>query len=31
MLKEIIVNEDDYETRAALLENKVLAELFIER
>jgi ribonuclease G len=31
MLKEIIVSEDDYETRAALLENKVLAELFIER
>lgn len=31
MLKEIIVNKDEYETRAALLENKVLAELFIER
>jgi ribonuclease G len=31
MLKEIIVSEDDYESRAALLENKVLAELFIER
>jgi ribonuclease G len=31
MLKEIIVSEDEYESRAALLENKVLAELFIER
>ncbi len=31
MLKEIIVSDDEYETRAALLENKVLAELFIER
>jgi ribonuclease G len=31
MLKEIIVSRDEYETRAALLENKVLAELFIER
>ena len=31
MLKEIIVNKDEYETRAALLENKVLAEIFIER
>ena len=31
MLKEIIVSKDGYETRAALLENKVLAELFIER
>jgi Rne/Rng family ribonuclease len=31
MLKEIIVNEDEYESRAALLENKVLSELFIER
>ena len=31
MLKEIIVSKDEYETRAALLENKVLAELFIER
>ncbi len=31
MLKEIIINKDEYETRAALLENKVLAELFIER
>jgi ribonuclease G len=31
MLKEIIVSDDKYESRAALLENKVLAELFIER
>jgi len=31
MLKEIIINKDEYETRAALLENKTLAELFIER
>jgi len=31
MLKEIIVNDDEYEARAAILENKVLAELFIER
>ena len=31
MLKEIIVSKDEYETRAALIENKVLAELFIER
>ena len=31
MLKEIIINKDEYETRAALMENKVLAELFIER
>jgi len=31
MLKEIIVSDDEYESRAALLENKVLAELFIER
>ena len=31
MLKEIIVSEDEYESRAALLENKVLSELFIER
>lgn len=31
MVKEIIVSEDEYETRAALLEDKVLAELFIER
>jgi len=31
MMKEIIVSKDEYEIRAALLENKVLAELFIER
>jgi ribonuclease G len=31
MLKEIIISRDEYEIRAALLENKVLAELFIER
>jgi ribonuclease G len=31
MQKEIIVSIDDYETRAALLENKNMAELFIER
>ncbi|MFC1715168.1 ribonuclease E/G [Candidatus Poribacteria bacterium] len=31
MLKEIIVSKDEYETRAALLEDKTLAELFIER
>ena len=31
MLKEIIVSKDEYETRAALLEDKALAELFIER
>lgn len=31
MLKEIIVSADEYETRAALLENKALAEIFIER
>lgn len=31
MLKEIIINRDEYETRAALLENNALAELFIER
>lgn len=31
MQKEIIVSIDDFETRAALLENKNLAELFIER
>jgi ribonuclease G len=31
MLKEIIVSKDEYETRAALLEDKMLAELFIER
>lgn len=31
MLKEIIVSDDEYESRAAVLENKVLTELFIER
>jgi ribonuclease G len=31
MLKEIIISKDEYETRAALLENKVLSELFVER
>jgi len=31
MLKEIIVSKDEYETRAALIEDKSLAELFIER
>ncbi len=31
MLKEIIINRDEYETRAALLENNSLAELYIER
>lgn len=31
MQKEIVVSIDEYETRAALLENKILAELFIER
>ncbi len=31
MLKEIVISKDEYETRAALLENKALAELFIER
>jgi len=31
MLKEIIVSKDEFETRAALLEDKTLAEIFIER
>lgn len=31
MLKEIIISKDEFETRAALLEDKVLAELFVER
>jgi len=31
MLKEIIISKDEYETRAALLENKAMAELSIER
>ncbi|MEA1969545.1 MAG: Rne/Rng family ribonuclease [Thermodesulfobacteriota bacterium] len=31
MLKELVVNAAEYETRVALLENSTIAELFIER
>ena len=31
MMKELVVNAEEYETRVALLENGTIAELFIER
>ena len=31
MLKKLIINDTDYETRVALIENGTIAELFIER